>query len=55
MFYTKSFVGRAAISDSESSALAWVDLGNLPTLLPNMARSLEAYRRFKTSGEFQMI
>jgi 8-oxo-dGTP pyrophosphatase MutT (NUDIX family) len=55
MFFTKSFVGVAAITDDESSALVWFDLGNLPTLLPNMARSLEAYRRFKTSGEFQMI
>ena len=55
IFYTKSFAGSATIADEESSALAWFDLGNLPTLLPNMARSLEAYQRFKTSGEFQMI
>jgi 8-oxo-dGTP pyrophosphatase MutT (NUDIX family) len=55
MFYTRSFVGKATVSDDESAALTWFDLDKLPLLLPNMACSLEAYQRFKTSGEFQMI
>lgn len=55
MFHTTSFAGEPTIADDESNALAWFTFENLPTLLPNMARSLEAYRRFKQTGEFQII
>ncbi|MBN9233796.1 MULTISPECIES: NUDIX domain-containing protein [Phyllobacteriaceae] len=55
IFYTRSFTGEAAAMDDESSAVGWFAPGALPEMLPNMARSAEAYVRFKKTGEFQMI
>ncbi|CAM5650754.1 NADH pyrophosphatase [Mycolicibacterium aubagnense] len=55
IFYTRSFSGEAAVMDDESSAVGWFAPDALPDLLPNMARSIEAYVRFKNTGAFQMI
>ncbi|RUX93047.1 NUDIX domain-containing protein [Mesorhizobium sp. M7D.F.Ca.US.004.01.2.1] len=55
MFYTRSFEGEATVTDDESSAVGWFAPDSLPELLPNMARSIEAYLRFKATGKFQMI
>ena len=55
IFYTRSFRGEATVMDDESSAVGWFAPEALPDLLPNMARSIEAYARFKKTGEFQMI
>jgi 8-oxo-dGTP pyrophosphatase MutT (NUDIX family) len=55
MFYTRSFQGQATVRDDESLGVDWFAMDRLPELLPNMARSVEAYRRFKASGEFQYI
>ncbi len=54
-FYTREFEGVARVSDDESLALDWFLPSGLPEMLPNMQRSIEAYARFQTSGEFQMI
>lgn len=53
MSFADSYLGRlrqlvagdAAVMDDESSAVGWF----------NMARSVEAYLRFKKTGEFQII
>jgi hypothetical protein len=45
----------AAVTDDESHAVGWFAVDDLPELLPNMARSIEAYLRFKKTGKFQMI
>lgn len=55
IFYTRSFTGEAAVMDGESSAVGWFAPDALPEMLPNMARSVEAYVRFRRTGEFQMI
>nr|WP_275448378.1 NUDIX domain-containing protein [Mesorhizobium sp. IRAMC:0171] len=55
IFYTRSFAGDAAVMDDESSAVGWFAPDALPDMLSNMARSVEAYLRFKKTGEFQMI
>lgn len=55
MFYTRSFEGEPAVTDDESSAVGWFAADGLPEMLPNMARSIEAYLRFKATGKFQMI
>ena len=55
MFYTRSFEGEPAVADDESSAVGWFAPDDLPEMLPNMARSIEAYLRFKNTGIFQMI
>ncbi|UCI05027.1 NUDIX domain-containing protein [Mesorhizobium sp. B1-1-8] len=55
VFYTRSFEGEPAVTDDESTAVGWFTPDGLPEMLPNMARSIEAYLRFKASGKFQMI
>jgi ADP-ribose pyrophosphatase YjhB (NUDIX family) len=55
MFYTRSFSGQPVVTDEESTALGWFSVDDLPELLPNMARSLAAYREFKETGAFQLI
>ncbi|MBZ9820376.1 NUDIX domain-containing protein [Mesorhizobium sp. CA4] len=55
VFYTRSFEGEPAVTDDESTAVDWFAPDHLPEMLPNMARSIEAYLRFKVSGKFQMI
>lgn len=55
IFYTRSFEGEPAVTDDESSAVGWFAVDGLPEMLPNMARSIDAYLRFKMTGKFQMI
>ncbi|MER9305689.1 NUDIX domain-containing protein [Mesorhizobium sp. M0293] len=55
MFYTRFFEGEPAVTDDESSAVGWFAPDGLPEMLPNMARSIDAYLRFKATGKFQMI
>ncbi|QFU16030.1 NUDIX domain-containing protein [Microvirga thermotolerans] len=55
MFCATSFEGALGGSDGESLELAWFAPESLPSMLPNMRRSVEAYVRFKTTGAFQMI
>ena len=54
-YYSRSFRGTLRVADDESTALQWFKLATLPSMLPNMRRSIDAYMRFMTSGEFQMI
>lgn len=54
-FYSRSFRGTARVADDESAALEWFPISRLPAMLPNMRRSVEAYKRFLETGEFQMI
>ncbi|MCB8821284.1 NUDIX domain-containing protein [Microvirga rosea] len=55
MFCARAYEGVLGGSDGESLELDWFGPDALPTILPNMRRSIEAYVRFRTSGEFQMI
>ncbi|MER9950315.1 NUDIX domain-containing protein [Mesorhizobium sp. M0047] len=55
MFYTRSFEGEPAVADDESTAVGWFAPDGLPEMLPNMARSIDAYLRFKATGKFQMV
>jgi ADP-ribose pyrophosphatase YjhB (NUDIX family) len=55
MFCATAFEGTLAANDGESLELAWFAPDDLPTMLPNMRRSVEAYGRFKATGQFQMI
>ena len=54
-FFTRSFLGPPKVSDKESTAVDWFSTSQLPRMLPNMRRSVEAYVRFLQTGEFQMI
>ncbi|BBK42322.1 DNA mismatch repair protein MutT [Allostella vacuolata] len=55
MFWTRTFSGSPLADGDESRALGWFPPGALPEMLPNMARSVEAWRRFVACGAFQMI
>jgi 8-oxo-dGTP pyrophosphatase MutT (NUDIX family) len=55
MFYATSYEGILGGFDGESLDLHWCKPDALPDMLPNMKRSVEAYGRFKKTGEFQLI
>ncbi len=55
MFYATEFEGELRC-DEESLALDWFAPEHLPdNMLPNMRRSIEAYKRFRLGGGFQII
>ncbi len=39
----------------ENLELGWFDAASPPELMPTMARTLEAYRRWRETGRFQML
>lgn len=55
LFFTDVFQGVPRVADDESRAVGWFDLKALPEMLPNMRRTVEAYRAFQANGSFQMI
>jgi 8-oxo-dGTP pyrophosphatase MutT (NUDIX family) len=54
-YFSRSFRGVPRVGDDEATAIQWFSLADLPPMLPNMLRSIEAYVEFSQSGEFQMI
>jgi len=55
LYAVRRFEGRAIVADDESHAVGWFAPDNLPPMLPNMRRTVEAYVRYRRSGEFQII
>jgi len=55
MFHTRTYSGQARVNDDESTDVGWFRPEDLPPMLPNMARSVEAYLRYVEKGEFQSI
>lgn len=55
LYAVRQFQGQARVADDESHAVEWFEPENLPPMLPNMRRTVEAYIRFKRSGEFQTL
>ncbi|WP_396956443.1 NUDIX domain-containing protein [Nitrosomonas sp.] len=55
MFHTRTYSGQARVSDDESTDVGWFRPDDLPTMLPNMARSVDAYLRYVATGDFQSI
>lgn len=55
LYYARDFDGALIAGDDESLAVGWFADGAMPPLLPVMARTLAAYRRFQATGEQQMI
>jgi 8-oxo-dGTP pyrophosphatase MutT (NUDIX family) len=53
-FWSRDFAGDPRGSE-EGFDLQWFDLGALPSMLPNMRRSVDAFRRFQATGAFQLI
>jgi ADP-ribose pyrophosphatase YjhB (NUDIX family) len=55
LYFAREFRGETSGANDESLAVRWFSPDALPPLLPVMGRTLEAYRRFRDTGEFQMI
>ncbi|SIT23643.1 NUDIX domain-containing protein [Achromobacter sp. MFA1 R4] len=55
VFHTRSFRGEPVVNDDESIDVGWFSMNDLPDMLPNMRRSVEAYQRYEQTGEFQII
>jgi 8-oxo-dGTP pyrophosphatase MutT (NUDIX family) len=55
LYSARRFTGEAISSNDESVAVGWFLPDELPPLLPVMRRTLDAYARFRDTGEFQMI
>ncbi|MEP0940123.1 MAG: NUDIX domain-containing protein [Rhizobiaceae bacterium] len=54
-YCTSSFEGALSTVDDETLELGWFSCDELPEVLPNMLRSIQAYVRFKQTGLFQTI
>lgn len=55
LYAVRQFEGLAVVGDDESHAVGWFSPDELPPMLPNMRRTVDAYVRYKLSGEFQII
>lgn len=55
MFYATDYDGDIVADGSETLDLQWFSANELPTMLENMRRSVEAYTAFSKTGTFQMI
>ena len=58
-FYTSAFSGTPAVDpvvyNDETLKLEWFNPVELPDMLPNMRRPVEAYLKFKHTGAFQVF
>lgn len=56
LFHASKPHGEARLDPNETLELGWFDLDALPKgLMPNSARTLKAFRRYRRTGKFQMI
>ena len=55
LYAARRFTGEPVPSDGESLQLGWFPFDAVPELLPCMGRTLDAYRRYREGGGFQMI
>jgi 8-oxo-dGTP pyrophosphatase MutT (NUDIX family) len=56
MFHAKKPPGQPKFDPRETLELGWFALDALPAdLMPNSARTLKAFRRYRKTGKFQMI
>jgi ADP-ribose pyrophosphatase YjhB (NUDIX family) len=55
MFYATDYDGDIVIDGLETLDLQWFHTNELPAMLENMRRSVEAYTAFSRTGTFQMI
>jgi len=56
LFHARKPRGETKFDPRETLELRWFDMDALPaTLMPNSARTLKAFRRYRETGKFQMI
>jgi len=54
LFYTREFSGEIALSQ-ESTNIDWFRLNELPTMLPNMKATVEAFQKYLATDRFQIV
>ena len=54
-FYATAFSGTPVVDNNETLQLGWFFPDELPDMLPNMRRSVEAFLEFKHTGAFQVF
>ncbi len=54
LFVTRNFGGELLAANDESLAVAWHDPDNIPDAFPRIYRTLDAYRRYRATGQFQL-
>lgn len=54
-FYSSEFSGSLLADNEESLRLEWFAVTDLPEMLPNMRRSIDAFLEFKRTGMFQLF
>ncbi len=55
LYTARSFTGEPITGNEESLQVGWFHPDALPNLLPVMTRTLDAYRRYRSTGSFQSI
>lgn len=55
MFTTQTFSGTPVSDGGENLRVGWFETDALPEVLPTVALTIEAFRRWKATGVFQMI
>jgi 8-oxo-dGTP pyrophosphatase MutT (NUDIX family) len=56
MFHARKPRGKARFDPNETLELGWFSLDELPrNLMPNSARTLKAFQRYRRTGKLQMI
>lgn len=55
LYAAQRFSGSLVQSSSENIEIGWFGPGQMPDLMPPMARTLEAYWRWKYTGQFEFL
>ena len=55
LYAARAAAGETRVSAGENLALGWFAPGAWPDLMPTMARTLDAYARWREAGAFQML
>lgn len=55
LYAAKEFYGPLVQSSDENIEIGWFARGQMPDLMPTMARTLEAYWRWKRTGQFEFL
>lgn len=54
LFVSHEFEGALRVDGEEGIALEWFSLEELPEMLPNMKRTIQAWQIYRDTGEFQL-
>ncbi|CAO4149027.1 NUDIX domain-containing protein [Methylorubrum aminovorans] len=55
LYVAREFSGAIAQLSHENLEIGWFGRGQMPDLMPTMARTLEAYWRWRSTGQFELL